>query len=677
MVPSLARVYSQRVPAPATPFILAAAVGIVAGLSAVTLTEAIELLHDLFFDRIGDALQDLGGSWMILWVPVLAALPVAFLVHRVASEARGHGVPEVMYAVEARGGRIRPRVPFVKAAASALTIGAGGSVGRSGPIISIGAALASTIAQWTRQSPEMMSLLVAAGAAGGVAATFNAPIAGVFFALEVILRRFNVRNFTIVVTSAVLANMVAIGFQGDNPGIELPPHALESAVEVPLYIGLGIAAAFVGVFFLRVLYLLEDVFEAMPVSSYLRVALGLAVVGALGFWHDEIFGVGFEVIESAAVGEIATGTLALLVVIKLFATSFTIGGGASGGVFAPSLFMGTMLGSLMGVGYNELLGDIAPPGAYGVVGMAAVFAAAARAPITALFIVFEMTRDYSLILPLMIGVATATVLAQLITRDTIYSVKLRRLGVDFTEERGRFAMEEVPVAEVMRTEMPRVRADERLDALASTLGQSRDNIAAIVDGTGAFRGLVSASDLTAALEREDPTLTAGDLEIGRPLTVSPDDSLREVVALLAEHNLHQLPVVARWDEQRLLGIVDQSDVLRAFSRISAGRPAGAPDRRQPIRRRIGASVLEAGVTPNSAFADRRLDQVAVPVGALVTELRRGGVVLVPRGDTVVRPGDQLSILVEPQAMVAVRALFALQGSPEPPAGPAASGERAD
>ena len=339
--------------------------------------------------------------------------------------------------------------------------------------------------------------------------------------------------------------------------------------------------------------------------------------------------------------------------------------------------MGTMLGSLMGVGYNELLGDIAPPGAYGVVGMAAVFAAAARAPITALFIVFEMTRDYSLILPLMIGVATATVLAQLITRDTIYSVKLRRLGVDFTEERGRFAMEEVPVAEVMRTEMPRVRADERLDALAATLGRSRDNIAAIVDGTGAFRGLVSASDLTAALEREDPTLTAGDLEIGRPLTVSPDDSLREVVALLAEHNLHQLPVVARWDEQRLLGIVDQSDVLRAFSRISAGRPAGEAERRQPIRRRIGATLLEAGVTPNSAFADRRLDQVAVPVGALVTELRRGGVVLVPRGDTVVRPGDQLSILVEPQAMVAVRALLAPQGSPEPPGGPIASGDRAD
>ncbi len=273
-----------RLPSTVVPFLLAAAVGVAAGFGAVAMTEALKGLTDLLRGDLAGALDDLAGRWTIILVPAVVAIPVVFLITKFSREARALGVPEVMYAVETRGGRIRPIVPLIKGATAALTIGAGGSAGREGPIVAIGAGVASGIARITRQSPEMMTLMVAAGAAGGIAATFNAPIAGLFFALEVILRRFNVRNFTIVVISAVVANMIAIALEGDKPGIAIPTYELVSATELGLYPILGIAAAIVGVAFVRILYLVEDGFALLPLTSY-----GRAIVGC---WRSARWGCG-------------------------------------------------------------------------------------------------------------------------------------------------------------------------------------------------------------------------------------------------------------------------------------------------------------------------------------------------------------------------------------------------
>ena len=282
-------------------------------------------------------------------MPVIVIVPITWLITRYAPETRGHGVPEVMRSVETQGGRVPLRTPIVKGIASALTIGGGGSVGREEPIVQVASGFASALGRITRQPQDMVVLMVAGGAAGGIAATFNAPIAGVFFALEVILRRFNVRNFTLVVVSSVIANMIAISVLGDESGIVIPQvYELESALEIGLYALLGLAAAFVGIFWVRILYLIEDIFELLPTSSYTKPIIAMFGLGALGFWHGELFGTGFGAFEAATVGGIATSTLAVLLVVKPLATSLTLGGGASGSVFAPSLFIGAMLGGLLG-----------------------------------------------------------------------------------------------------------------------------------------------------------------------------------------------------------------------------------------------------------------------------------------------------------------------------------------
>jgi CIC family chloride channel protein len=335
-----------------------------------------------------------------------------------------------------------------------------------------------------------------------------------------------------------------------------------------------------------------------------------------------------------------------------------LGGGASGGVFAPSLFMGAMLGSLMGSGFNELFsGSIAPDGAFAVVGMAALFAAAARAPITALFIVFEMTRDYSLILPLMVGVATATAAAQIITRDTVYSIKLHRIGYDVNEEDDEQPMDRVTVSEAMTTNVSLVRTDSHLEQMAVAMARSRGNVLAVTDEHGAFQGLVSATDLTAALDRNDEGVTAVDIAVQSPIRVYPDDTLREVVSLLAENDVRQVPVVARWNEQRLLGMMTQRDVLREFARRGS-KQTNVPRKPPPVRRLVGAVQIEMSVEPESHLAGVELRNLPLPQEAVITTIHRDGVVVIPRGTVTLEAGDLLTILSEPAVESIIRELLA-------------------
>src|SRR4051812_41824475 len=372
------------------------------------------------------------GGWFLLLAPVAGGLLYGPLVHRFAREARGHGVPEVMNAVSQRGGRIPGKVAVVKALASAICIGSGGSVGREGPIVQIGSALGSRLGQLLKLPESRLRVLVACGAAGGIAATFNAPIAGVFFALELLLVNFAAEAFGLVVLSAVTASVIGRALLGDAPFLHLPAFALRDPREYLFYALLGLVAGSVGVLFTRVLYAVEDACDwAWRGPEWARPAVGGLLLGGLLLVLPQMYGVGYPVLQAGVEGRYALGFLLVLLLAKMIATSLTIGIGGSGGVFAPSLFCGAMLGAAVGIVAQHVApGVVGPSGAYALVGMGAVFAGAARAPITAVLILVELSGEYTIVLPLMLAIVLATAVSKALARDTVYTLKLRRRGID-------------------------------------------------------------------------------------------------------------------------------------------------------------------------------------------------------------------------------------------------------
>jgi H+/Cl- antiporter ClcA len=369
------------------------------------------------------------------------------------------------------GGRIAGRVAVVKGLASAVCIGSGGSVGREGPIVQIGSALGSRIGRFARVPEARLRTLVACGSAAGIAATFNAPIAGVVFALELLLRDFAADAFGVVVLSAVTASVVGRAAFGNTPFLHLPPFALVSPAEYGLYVVLGLLAGLVGVVFTRILYAVEDACDwAWRGPEWARPAVGGLLLGLMLLALPQLYGVGYPVLQAGVEGRNALGFLLVLMLGKMVATSLTIGIGGSGGVFAPSLFIGAMLGSAFGDLAHAVAPHLTGPvGVYALVGMGAVFAGAARAPITAVLIMFELTGEYRIILPLMLAIVVATGVSHRLSRDTIYTLKLRRRGVDLHAHAGDLRLRTTSVDEVMIPVPPALPAGLPLPQAAQAL----------------------------------------------------------------------------------------------------------------------------------------------------------------------------------------------------------------
>lgn len=415
---------------------MALAIGVLAGFAGIALRLLLPLFHGLFFVRGASVLSFLGPSYVVI-LPAIGGLVVGLMVVFLAREARGAGVSDVVLAVLFRGSKMRPRVAGVKVVATSLVIGSGGSAGIEGPIIQIGSAIGSAVGQRLRLSEEDIRVALASGAAAGIAATFNTPLAGVFFALEVILVDFSSRSFGMVVISAVAANVVARLALGGDPVLAVPQYAMVHYGELLLYLLLGGLAALVGVAFTITLDRIEAAFANWAFPDYLKPAVGGLIVGAIGLFLPQVFGLGYDSIKAAAAGQLPLALLLSLVVAKLVATSITVGSGASGGVIGPSLYLGGMLGGAAGSLFHGLVPQwTAPPGAYAMVGMAAVFSATAHAPMTAIFTLFELTNDYNIMLPLMVSCVASGYLAYRITPHTIYSVGLTRRGVDIHKGRA-------------------------------------------------------------------------------------------------------------------------------------------------------------------------------------------------------------------------------------------------
>jgi CIC family chloride channel protein len=549
-------------------------VGIGAGLGAVAFRELISGCTYFFFQVLGPLLAHLLGGAAVIVIPALGGLVFGPLIYFFAREAKGHGVPEVMLAVAQKGGRIRPIVAAVKSLASAICIGSGGSVGREGPIVQIGSALGSSFGQLFRMSEARTKMLVACGAAGGIAATFNAPIAGVFFALEIILGEFSTRSFGVVVIASVTASVIGRFAFGNVPAFPLPSYQLLHVAEFPLYALLGVLGAGAGVAFTRILYWFEDRFDAIRMPEYLKPVPGGLMLGLLGFFLPQIFGVGYPAMSTALLGHYALGLLLLLVVAKVLAVSLTIGSGGSGGVFAPSLFIGAMLGEAYGTFLQGIFPTVVThPGNYGLVGMAAVFAGAARAPITAVIILFELTGDYSVILPLMAAVVISTVVSEVLSKDTIYTLKLRRRGIDLRAGKGDVLMNQIRAEQAMTTDLLMLPHTLPVAEAIKKLKQTHQWAVLVVDETGVLLSMLVASEIEEAglSERGEEPLAA---LISTPaVAIFADETLDEAMRRMGVHDQKALPVLTRGGGRYPIGLLSRDDIFQAYSVALFAKPA--------------------------------------------------------------------------------------------------------
>jgi CIC family chloride channel protein len=617
-------------------FSAAVVVGVGAGLGAVAFRYLIYGFTWLATGHASFGQQGWVASAHLPWlgvgffmvIPVIGGLLYGPLISRFAREARGHGVPEVMIAVAENGGRIRPQVTVVKAFASALCIGTGGSVGREGPIVQIGAALASSLGQWVRMPENRLRVLVACGAAGGISATFNAPITGVFFGVELILRELSVEAIFTIMLSAMLADVISRVFFGSAPFLSGIPTGVQLAhiANYLLVALLAVIAGLIGVAFKNVLYKTENICDRVwrQRPEWARPAVGGIVLGLLLLAVPQLYGVGYPVMYAAFAGHYALWFLVVLAAGKILACSLTIGIGGSGGVFAPSLFVGATSGMAFGLIANHLFGPAAVhPALYAIVGMGAVFASAARAPLTSLASTVEMTGDYTLTLPVMLAVAVATTVSRALSYGTIYTTKLLRRGTDIDRPTFAFA--------------------------ALTAGDAMHPFTAPLDITR------PATDA----QRDWTALLGPVTRVREPQALFANDSLAQALQQLVLYGRDGLPVIDT-EARRVQGWLTNQNVLRAVAaHLSDAEPDMVANRtaakwadphaataEHDLRSQLaGYRIVEHTLAPDSAAVGRNLGELGWPAGHLPVSVIHNRQLVEAEPTVRLTAGDRVSILV--------------------------------
>ena len=559
-------------------------IGATTGVFAHWFFWLIEFVSRFAFGHDGKGGLYAGRAWMLIVLPTLGALAVGHITHFFAPEAKGHGVPEVMDAIYRKQGEIRPRVATAKSIASALTIGSGGSAGTEGPIIQIGAAIGSSVGKFLQMDQRNMGVVVACGVSAGIAAIFNAPIAGVLFALEIFLRDFSFRTFSPVVFSSVISCSVMHGIRADDTAIfEVQAlrdgNYLFAGLELPLFLVLGILAALAAVLFIRALYFTEDLADRLAIPDALKPALGAVALGLLGagaVWFTSsdqmpaFFGNGYPAIEQALgenVHSLAIGSLIALFFWKLIATCLTLGSGGSGGVFAPSLLMGTSLGAAFGMGMQKIgLIDATSVNAYALVGMAAVVAGTTHAPLTAIVMVYEITREPKVILPVMFAAIIATAGAQFFLRDSIYTLKLRRRGVRIGTATDLTILRRITVMDVQHQPVYFVHSEDPLQVLIDRAGETDATDFVVVDEQSVYQGMALGSDVHTALLQPEAVslLVVGDLLRPNVPTVRPNETLDVVLDKFSRSDTTALPVTREEDDLRVESLISRRDVMRRY-----------------------------------------------------------------------------------------------------------------
>lgn len=634
--------------------LLAAATGVAVGVGAWAFVEVLALFEHSFFGQVAAR----GDLLLFLFVPLgfLAAWAIARF-H--APEVAGDGVPDATAALIVRGGLIRGRVAPLKIIATAFTVGVGGSAGREGPIVLVGASLGSKAARMFNLGEDQIRSLVAAGAGAGIGATFNAPIAGMLFALEVILASFAVRHMSAIVVASVAAAITSRSLVGAGLGINSASYRLGDPRELILYAGLGLVIVAASLLFLRLL----DASEAWSHRGnrlkawYRPVGFGLIAAALiilepflLGTDEARLQGTGQhitnELLESAS-GAAAVGgplenlwwVLGLVAVAKIVVTVFTLGSGGSGGAFMPSLFIGAMIGTAFAKAVGPFWG-ISPlnTGSFAVVGMAAMFAAMGRAPLTAILLVFEVTgtREYGLILPLMLTAILAVFISERFHPESVYTMPLRRRGISMIRRGEVDLLDTVQVGDVMARSRLLVGPDTTVGALRRGFEAHRMHGAPVVDD-GRLVGVVTTADVVSV---SDPNLPVSDFMTPNPVTVTPSSPVSHAMERMAALGVGRLPVVDDEDPSKLVGMFRREEAVWAYHEALANRTDHHLERdRLSQRTDPGAGYFDFSIPSGSIADGKAVSGVAWPEGSTLVSVRRGRQVLVPVGATVLEAGD--------------------------------------
>lgn len=552
----------------------AVAIGCAAALGVVAFYWLIDLAYHVLFELPDRFLRNID---LLAWRPVITALGLLlawWIMHRIGHGKEGQNVPDVQLAVARRGGAIETRPALARTAASAVTLGGGGSAGSEGPVAVLGATVGSFVGQLFRFSPDRVRIMVAAGAAAGISAAFNAPLAGAFFALEEILGSLAIGAFPPVVVASVMAAVVSQAFYGNSPAITLPTeYGFESVVEIfAFYPLLGVLAGFVGVLFVRTYFGAAPIIERLRVPPYVKPMIGGLLVGTIVFLSGGILASsGHLAFSLEQFARMEWYLLLLLVIGKILATSITLNSGGSGGVFTPALFVGAATGGAVGVALSEIFPALGLyPEAYALVGMGALVAAATHAPLTGILLVFEITNDYAIMMPLMLTTVIAYVVAKHIEQDSLYSGWLRRRGERIEQGRDEQVLASLKVRDVLHKNPQVIGETAVVTELLGHLGAGTQMEFPVVDASLRLRGMITVADLARiAQDRNDlsPVLIASDVA-GPAATVTLDDTMLEAVRQMGQRGAASVPVVDE-DNERLLGVVRHADVMAVYERLLA------------------------------------------------------------------------------------------------------------
>lgn len=565
-------------------FVYSAIIGVVAGLGSSIFYYMLERSAHFFLNYIGGYYPPLPGgesdslvssahispNWIVGLVPAIGGLIAGIIIYKWAPEAAGHGTDAVIDAFHRLRGVIRGRVPIVKAISSAITIGSGGSAGREGPIAQIGAGFGSYLASTLKLSDRDRRLMVIAGAGGGIGSIFRAPLGGALFAAEVLYREpeFEFEGIIPAIISSIIAYSVFASFFGWGVLFDTPAYLFRHPLELIFYAILGIFCVILGAFYVKVFYGVKERFDRLQIKNYLKPAVGGLMLGGIAMFFPQVLAMGYGWIQLAIYGKMAVGLMFILAIAKIFATSFTIGSGGSGGVFAPALFIGAMLGGAFGQVAHILFPDIvSQPTAFVLVGMGAFFAGVANVPISSLIMVCEMTGSYGLLVPLMLSSCTV----YLFTRKWNLYEKQVSSRIDSPAHLGDFVVDilaglKVQDALTNKRKTVLIPQNMRLREMLTVIADTSNSYFPVIDNVGKMVGIVSLDDVRKVMFEEglSELVNANDMATSEVITVTLEDDLHNALRKFMLKNIEELPVVDTEDPGKVIGMLTRRDVLAAY-----------------------------------------------------------------------------------------------------------------